>query len=130
MSNKGLGSLPIPQLLIIALFIILYPSVLLAGKADIVDVEIQNSGNGLYRFDVTVAHQDEGWKHYANKWDVVAPDGTILGTRTLLHPHVEEQPFTRSLSGVAIAGTITEVTIRAHDSVHGYGGVTVTKELP
>ena len=37
-----------------------------------------------------------GWEHYANKWDVVGPDDTILGTRVLLHPHVNEQPFTRS----------------------------------
>jgi hypothetical protein len=103
---------------------------LFAGEADVVGVEVRNVGNGQYRFDVTVAHLDEGWQHYADGWDVVAPDGTILGTRTLLHPHVEEQPFTRSLSGVAIPGTITEVTIRAHDSVHGYGGATVTKQLP
>ena len=93
-----------------------------AGEADVTDVEIVKESNGSYRFNVTVSHQDTGWDHYADKWDVVAPDGTILGTRTLLHPHVEEQPFTRSLSGVKIPDDISEVTIRAHDSVHGYGG--------
>ena len=83
-----------------------------------------------YRFDVTVEHADTGWEHYADGWEVVAPDGTVLGTRTLLHPHVDEQPFTRSLSGVAIPDGNTEVTIRAHDSVDGLGGKEVRVELP
>ena len=117
-------------LLVLVLLPILQPALLLGGEADVVGVEVQKGGDGKYRFDVTVAHRDEGWKHYADAWDVVAPDGTILGTRTLMHPHVEEQPFTRSLSGVAIPETITEVTIRARDSVHGYGGATVTTTLP
>jgi len=60
----------------------------------------------------------------------VAPDGTVLGTRTLYHPHVDEQPFTRSLSGVKIPGSIKEVTVRSYDSVHGYGGKTLIVAVP
>jgi hypothetical protein len=101
-----------------------------AGEADIVDVKIRMAAKDTYSFDVTVRHADEGWEHYADKWDVMAPDGTVLGTRTLYHPHVDEQPFTRSLSGVKIPDSIQEVTLRAHDSVHGYGGKTVTVEVP
>ncbi len=67
-------------------------------------------------------HDDTGWDHYADKWDVMAPNGTVLGTRTLYHPHVEEQPFTRSLSGVRIPDGVTSVIVRAHDLEHGYGG--------
>ena len=101
-----------------------------AGEADVVDVKIRMTGKDTFSFDVTVRHAGEGWKHYADKWDVVAPDGTVLGTRTLYHPHVDEQPFTRSLSGVTISEPITEVTVRAHDSVHKYGGKTVTVAIP
>jgi hypothetical protein len=54
----------------------------------------------------------------------------VLGTRILHHPHVNEQPFTRNLSGVNIPNTIETVTIRAHDSVHEYGGKTVTVDVP
>jgi hypothetical protein len=100
----------------------------LAGEADVVAVEVSRSGS-LYRFDVTVRHGDTGWDHYADGWDVVAPDGSVLGTRTLLHPHENEQPFTRSLSGVAVPAEITEVTVRAHDSVDGYGGAEMSVAL-
>lgn len=98
------------------------PTWSIAGEADVTNVKVSYSGARTYTFHVTVKHADTGWKHFANKWDVVAPDGTVLGTRTLYHPHVQEQPFTRSLSGVRIPAGISSVTIRAHDSVDGYGG--------
>ena len=101
-----------------------------AGEADVIKVDVKRTGGDTYFFKVTVRHEDEGWDHYANKWDVVAPNGTILGTRTLYHPHVDEQPFTRSLSDVKISESITEVTIRAHDSVHEYGGKTMSVAIP
>ena len=101
-----------------------------AGEADVVSAVATQEAAGTWRFDVTVAHADEGWDHYADQWDVLAPDGTVLGTRVLFHPHVEEQPFTRSLSGVVVPASVTTVTVRARDSVHGYGGVTVSVELP
>ncbi len=101
-----------------------------AGEADVVRAEALAEGSGAWRFRVTVAHGDSGWDHYADKWDVVAPGGAVLGTRVLLHPHESEQPFTRSLGGVEIPENVTEVTLRAHDSVHGYGGKEVTVKLP
>jgi hypothetical protein len=101
-----------------------------AGEADVVGVKMQKAGDGTYSFDVTVRHADTGWKHFANKWEVFAPDGkTVLGTRTLYHPHEDEQPFTRSQSGVRIPAGTKFVIIRAHESVHGYGGVEKRVEL-
>ena len=73
-----------------------------AGEADIVGVQAVPLAGGTWRFNVTVAHGDTGWDHYADRWEVLAPDGSLLGTRVLLHPHEHEQPFTRSLGGVAI----------------------------
>jgi hypothetical protein len=101
-----------------------------AGEADVTAVEVKKTGEGTYHFHVTVSHHDEGWKHYADRWDIVAPDDSILGTRTLYHPHVDEQPFTRSLPEVKIHDGIRSVSIRAHDSVHGYGGKTLMVDLP
>ena len=101
-----------------------------AGEADVLEVDAVQGSSGTWRFRVTVAHADEGWDHYADRWEVLAPDGTVLGTRVLLHPHVDEQPFIRSLGGVEIPPGIGEVTLRAHDSVHGLGGKEVTLPLP
>ena len=100
-----------------------------AGEADVVKAAAQKTGVNVYSFDVTVAHDDTGWNHYANKWEVVGDSGTVYGTRILHHPHVDEQPFTRSLSGVKIPARTKRVTIRAHDSVHAYGGQEITIDL-
>ena len=112
------------------LFVLAFAALSYAGEADVIGVEVKKIGDNTYHFSVTVSHNDEGWEHYADKWDILAPDGQVLGTRILHHPHVDEQPFTRSLSGVKIPIGITEVTIRAHDSVHEYGGKVMRVILP
>ncbi len=115
----------------VIIIILVFPTLwVYAGEADVMAVKITSEGAGSYRFDVSVQHADTGWKHYADKWEVLTPEGDILGVRTLLHPHVGEQPFTRSLSGVKIPATVRRLTVRAHDSVHGYGGKTIIHELP
>jgi hypothetical protein len=101
-----------------------------AGEADVVEVEAVPEEGGSYRFDVTVRHADTGWDHYADAWDILTPDGTLLGSRTLLHPHENVQPFTRSLPGINVPDGVTELTVRARDSVHDYGGAEMTVKLP
>jgi hypothetical protein len=112
------------------LFVLLLAGPVHAGEADVVGVKVYQSVDHSYQFEVSVHHDDEGWKHYADRWEVLAPDGAVLATRVLHHPHVDEQPFTRGLSGVRIPKEIRKVTVRAHDLVHGYGGKTMTVELP
>jgi len=119
---------PIHVLTVFMLLVIAVP--LFAGEADVLKVEVENTGSRTYRFSVTIRHADTGWDHYANRFEVLSPDGTVLGTRTLHHPHVNEQPFTRSLSGVRIPNPVTSVTVRAGDSVHGDGGRAQTVRLP
>ena len=115
---------------IAALLALAAPIAAAAGEADVLAVEATPADDGTWRFDVTVQHADAGWDHYADAWEVLTPEGAVLGTRTLLHPHENEQPFTRSLSGVAIPAGITEVIVRARDSVHGYGGKELRLALP
>jgi hypothetical protein len=90
------------------------------GEAVVVAAAARQSG-GSWHFDATVRHADEGWEHYVDMWRVRGPDGTVYGVRELFHPHVGEQPFTRSLSGVAIPEDVRSVTVEAHDLVHGWG---------
>jgi len=100
-----------------------------AGEADVVDVVITKTSSGDFRVDTTVLHDDNGWDHYADRWDVVAPDGTVLGSRVLAHPHDNEQPFTRSLT-LSIPTNIKTVIIRANDSVHELGGKEMQVTVP
>jgi hypothetical protein len=97
-----------------------------AGEADVVKVDVEANSQGVYNFAVTVSHEDTGWEHYADRWEIVDSDGNILETRVLHHPHVNEQPFTRNLPGVKVPGHLNKLTVRAHDSVHGYGGKVVS----
>ncbi len=102
----------------------------LADGADVLKVRAKDEGNGFWRFDVKVRHADEGWEHYADRWEVLSPEGRVLGARVLLHPHVNEQPFTRSLGGVFVPEDVAEVAIRASCSVDGYAGEEVAITLP
>ncbi|MDZ7663426.1 hypothetical protein [Thiohalophilus sp.] len=100
-----------------------------AGEVEIVKVELLEQAPQNWRAHVTLKHADTGWDHYADGWRVVTPEGKELGHRTLHHPHVNEQPFTRSLSGIAIADDMTEVMVEAHDKVHGWSADRVRIDL-
>jgi len=100
-----------------------------AGKADVLNATIKHLGGDRYRIDTTVKHEDAGWEHYADRWDVLDTEGNVLDSRVLAHPHDKEQPFTRSLTLTIPAG-ITSVIIRANDSVHGLGGIEFELAVP
>jgi len=90
-----------------------------ANEVEIVDVKAHQGSDKTWTFAVTLNHSDTGWDHYANEWQVIALDNKILATRTLYHPHVNEQPFTRNISGVKIPASKETVRIIAKDTVHG-----------
>jgi len=122
MLEKSIKSLNARRLLMAAAGFLLTSASAHAGEADVVAAKYAKAADGTYRFDVTVRHADAGWDHYADKWQVVDADGTVFGERVLAHPHDNEQPFTRSQSGIAIPADVNSVIIRAHDKVHGWGG--------
>ncbi len=92
---------------------------LFAGQAVIENVEAECSAKRICKFNVTVSHADEGWEHYANGWQIFTPQGERLGVRVLAHPHVNEQPFTRSIRNIKIPASVDRVIFKAQDSVHG-----------
>lgn len=116
--------------LLVVVFLVTSCMPALAGEADVLDVVVACNSDSICRFDVTVKHDDEGWKHYANRWEVLSPGGEILATRVLAHPHDNEQPFTRSLANVRIPSGLLEVVVRAHDLQHEYGGEEFAVKLP
>lgn len=112
-----------------ALALIGAASIAAAGDADVVGVTASCSADRVCRFSVTVRHDDAGWEHYADRWEIHSLDGKVLGIRELAHPHDHEQPFTRSLEGIRIPDGITEVRVRARDSRHRYGGEGLVYDL-
>jgi hypothetical protein len=107
-----------------------------AADADVLHVRAVQAADGSWTFHVTVQHPDADWDDYADGWDVLTPDGVVIKpdpdspfTRLLLHPHVNEQPFTRSQSGIVIPDDVTQVRVRAHDLVDGFGGREVIVDL-
>ena len=124
MGNIGAG------LLVLGALAVAFPNSATAGEVEIVKAVAKIGQGGAYRFTVTLRHADTGWDHYADAWEVLAPDGKVLGTRVLYHPHVGEQPFTRGLAGVRVPGGVSRVSIRAHDKVHGTGPRTLAVDLP
>lgn len=100
----------------------------LADPPTIEQVRAVKNGE-TWRFDVTIRHPDTGWDHYADGWRVLDMAGTELGMRVLHHPHENEQPFTRSLSGVAIPENADQVQVQARDNVDGWNPSTTFVDL-
>lgn len=113
---------------VLACVLAAWPLAARAGEADVVAASAECAAR-VCRFVVSVRHADEGWKHYADRYEVLAPDESILATRVLRHPHVTEQPVTRELEGVVIPAGVKRVKVRAHDLVHEYGGAEATVEI-
>jgi hypothetical protein len=90
-----------------------------AEAPKVVKVEAHATGMG-WDFAVTLKHPDSGWDHYADGWEIVTDQGIILGTRILHHPHVAEQPFTRSLHNVMLPDGTRQVFVRVKCSADGW----------
>ena len=100
-----------------------------AGGADVIDASAMRESNGRYTVSATILHKDEGWKHYVNRFEVLTPDGKLIGARYLGHPHVNEQPFTRSTT-ITIPEGVTRIQIRPRDNVDGWSEVTYPVDVP
>lgn len=107
----------------------MFASATSAGEVAIEYAKLKSEGEGRWRISVTLRHQDVNRFHFADAWRIVAKDGTVIATRRMAHPHVEEQPFTRSLSGVKIPAGTRYVYVEAHDSEHGWSPDRLEVEL-
>lgn len=132
LSMQPIGFLPrlIFATLIAVLFFVFTPAPTRAGEADVIAAKVRKVSTGIYNFDVTIRSNDKGWKYYCDRFEVLTTDGTLLGARTLFHPHETEQPFTRDLYNVRIPANVTQVRIRARHKPKGYDGKTLTVKIP
>lgn len=98
---------------------------------DVIAVEATREYGGTWKFDVTLSSPYDSPARYADAWRVRSVDGAAeYGVRILTHDHASEQPFTRSQSGIAIPPDVRTVVVEGRDQQSGWGGATVTFELP
>jgi hypothetical protein len=98
---------------------------------DVVALELTSTGDSrVFDLAVTISSPYDSPARYADGWRVLDPDGNELGTHTLLHDHAGEQPFTRTQRGLEIPEDVTEVTVEGRDQANGFGGDTLTIEVP
>ena len=97
-------------------------------EANVISVSIKNLGNGTYRFNVKLQHDDEGESpNFADYWQVEDLNGQVLGKRILAHSH-SNVPFTRTET-ISIPEGVTQVVVRGHDMNHGFGGQAMSINL-
>jgi hypothetical protein len=109
-------------MLTLRIFLIVWiatPLSVIAAQVDIRHAEFTEQ-NSTWTVSTTLHHIDTGWEEYADAWRIVTVDGHVLATRVLYHPHVDEQPFTRSLNQVRLPPGLTTVFIEAHCKAHGW----------
>lgn len=52
----------------------------LVTLADALFVRARLQPDGTWTFEVTVQHEDTGWEHCADRWEVLTPEGEVLAT--------------------------------------------------
>ena len=97
---------------------------------DVISVVVTEEAGGTYRFDVTISSPYDNNNQYADAWRVISNRGDVYGVRELTHPHANEQPFTRSLTGVEIPPGVNTVTVEGRDLLNGWGGETLAVDIP
>lgn len=88
--------------------------------ANIISVQVSGETNA-YQFSVGISSPDSGCQQYADWWEVLSENESLIYRRILAHSHVNEQPFIRSGGPVQIAENDT-VYVRAHMNPQGYVG--------
>jgi len=101
-----------------------------AGEADVVDATVERLPDGRVQVSATIRHADADWQHYADRFEVLDTGGNVIATRVLMHPHVDEQPFTRSTEPFRLPPNLERISVRAHDREHGCGGDVVEVRIP
>ena len=88
--------------------------------ADVISISVSGDPNA-YKFSVEILSPDSGCDQYADWWEVLSENGTLIYRRILAHSHVNEQPFVRSGQPVPIEANEI-LYVRAHMHPGGSGG--------
>lgn len=96
---------------------------------DVIAAELERQGDA-WRLDATLSSPYDTPDRYADAFRALSEHGTELGIRELAHDHANEQPFTRSLTGLDIPDDVARITVEGRDQEYGWGGDTVEIQVP
>lgn len=97
---------------------------------EVIDAQLTRAADGTWTLAATISSPYDTPEQYADAFRALGPDGAELGVRALAHDHAGEQPFTRSLTGLEIAGGISRIEVQGRDLLNGWGGTTVWVDVP
>ena len=95
-------------------------STVLSDVADVVSVEVDSDGD-LHTFSVGLLSPDVDCDQYADWWELLSADGSLVYRRILNHSHADEQPFVRTSTPIKLTSN-TPLIVRGHMHPAGYGG--------
>lgn len=97
---------------------------------DVLEVKLTRTSGDTFTAAVTISSPYDSPQQYADGWRVLDEGGEMLGEHTLGHDHASEQPFTRTQNNLKIPADVKKVTVEGRDQQNGFGGKTVTVEVP
>jgi hypothetical protein len=117
--------------ILLALLLMASPAAF-AGEADVIAVAVERHAGTEDVFDVrvTILSNDTGPDYHADAFEVLGPDGRVLGHQDIPQPSLNEQPVTRVLQSLRVPVGIERVTVRARHKPRGYDGQSVSIQLP
>ncbi|MEO5652793.1 MAG: hypothetical protein ABIN79_08300 [Marmoricola sp.] len=101
-----------------------------ADFPDVLAAVLKGDSDGGWTLDVTLSSQYDSAQRYADGWRVLDANGKVLGEQTLTHDHADEQPVTRTQTGLEIPDGVDVITVEGRDTENGYGGATLEVEVP
>lgn len=96
---------------------------------EVLKVDATSSGNGKWRFNVTLSSKYDSPQRYADAWRVLDSKDQELGIRVLGHDHASEQPFTRS-GTIKIPSDTKVVYVEGRDQENGWSGQRFEYQMP
>lgn len=110
--------------------VIVVAMVLIAGPLsaqefpDVIGAELIQRGDS-WTVSATLSSPYDSAERYADGFRVLDDHLQVLGVRTLWHDHANEQPFTRSLTGLVISEGVRFLWVQGRDQAFGWGGQVV-----
>lgn len=78
---------------------------------------------------VTLKHDDQDMKHYANAWRIVDDKKNVLVQQELYHPHTGEKTFTLHKADIRFPDKLRFVYVEAAAKPHGWSKKRVRIDL-